>query len=130
MTRKQAERYAHLLNAVSAYGLTRSDLDALLLAEKRLSRFAEHECNGVIQRDEMTGIPYWYSSYDNRRLGKARDMENGALKRIAEILKPTTLSFYHQTDPRGCALYLIRQSDIPDGKSIDQYYTRGIAICL
>lgn len=43
---------------------------------------------------------------------------------------------YHQSDPRGCSLYVLNESDIPNDNSGDrnpekmvrQYYTRGVAI--
>jgi len=38
-------------------------------------------------------------------------------------------TYYHQGDPRGVALYLVRLSDVPPGASLDSYYTRGIAVC-
>lgn len=131
MNKSQAITYSRLLDFCEQYGLTRSDLDALLLAEKRLSTWSEHECNGVIQRDEETGIPYYYSCVSGKRLSKARDMEGGALNRIAAICaRSKGLTYYHQTDPRGCSLYLLRPSDIPEGCDASAYYTRGIAICL
>ena len=36
---------------------------------------------------------------------------------------------FHQGDPRGCALYLVPQKDIPAGADISSYYSRGFAIC-
>lgn len=38
------------------------------------------------------------------------------------------ISAYLQTDPRGCALYIIRPGDVPDGQDVSAYYTRGIAV--
>jgi hypothetical protein len=60
-----------------------------------------------------------------------RDMESAALRRIGGIFggKPG-LSFYHQGDPRGCALYVLRPGDVPEGKSADAYYSRGIPVCV
>ena len=36
--------------------------------------------------------------------------------------------YYVQGDPRGCALYILRPGDIPDGSTADSCYTRGIAV--
>lgn len=38
------------------------------------------------------------------------------------------LSAYIQTDPRGCALYIIRPDDVPAGAEVDSYYSRGLAV--
>ena len=55
------------------------------------------------------------------------DRERGALKRLAAIMAryPDWESFV-QGDPRGCALYIIRKSDIVG--QIDSCYSRGIAV--
>lgn len=105
-----------------------------------LHRWAEEECNGTIQRDETTGKPFReYGNYiqanDPRRIHYVADRERGALKRLKAIVDARnkrrtngTLLPYHQGDPRGCALYLVRSTDIPNGSTIDQYYTRGVAV--
>jgi hypothetical protein len=36
---------------------------------------------------------------------------------------------YLQTDPRGAALYIIRPDDIPEGKDVSAYYSRGLCVC-
>lgn len=130
MTKQEAIRYAWLENVLSTYGFTRRELSTLLRAEKTLHSWAEHECNGVIQRDEVTGKPYWYCSYSGKRRYATSDRETGALKRVAALCQAHGVAFYHQTDPRGCALYLIRPEDVPEGAEVASYYTRGIALCL
>jgi hypothetical protein len=39
----------------------------------------------------------------------------------------TAVHGYHQGDPRGAALYIVRQSDL-QGHSIDSVYNRGICV--
>ncbi len=57
------------------------------------------------------------------------DRERGAKHRLARIMKRyPTLSAYIQTDPRGCALYILRPGDVPEGKEVSCYYSRGIAV--
>lgn len=57
------------------------------------------------------------------------DRERGARKRIAEILKRYPgFSAYVQGDPRGCALYIMRPSDVKAGEDVSSVYTRGIAV--
>ena len=97
-----------------------------------LHRWAEEECNGTIQRDDKPGDPihgtgkprrYWESRDGTHRRGSIiPDREMGALKRLAAICKAHSLYFYHQTDPRGCAVY------ISNTLLTDQNYTNGVAI--
>ena len=35
---------------------------------------------------------------------------------------------YIQGDPRGAALYLIRPDDVPEGKNVESYYSRGVCV--
>jgi hypothetical protein len=88
-----------------------------------LQRWAELECGdgrGCIERDEFSGIPQWRWATDTGKLcGRPiPDREKGALRRV----KATGLYFYHQTDPRGAALYV---SNVPLN---DQNYST-IGIC-
>ena len=57
------------------------------------------------------------------------DRERGALKRLAAIgTNYPGFAYYVQGDPRGCALYILRPGDIPDGSTADSCYNRGIAV--
>ena len=57
------------------------------------------------------------------------DREAGALKRLAKIMaRYPALSYYVQTDPRGCALYILRPGDVPAGEKAESYYSRGVAV--
>jgi len=38
------------------------------------------------------------------------------------------VSSYIQTDPRGAALYILRPGDVPEGGSVEGYYSRGVCI--
>lgn len=76
------------------------------------------------------------------------DRESGALKRLARIVAarndrwfapnteanrisemPGFVLSYHQTDPRGASVYLLRASDVRPGEKLDSVYTRGVAVC-
>jgi hypothetical protein len=35
---------------------------------------------------------------------------------------------YIQTDPRGCALYILKPGDVPTGQNADAYYNHGLAV--
>jgi hypothetical protein len=68
-------------------------------------------------------------------LSRIPDRETGALKRLRDIVQARNiiraedpLSFYVQTDPRGAALYILRPQDIPEGKDVSAYYSRGICV--
>lgn len=148
MTRKQAERRTMLSDALRSLGFTRDECEALIRAQQTLHTWAEHECNGAIQRDEKTNVPYWYNTNTGRKLSRTSDREAGAIKRVNKIiadrndrdlqmfvaatesytLKP--VSWFHQTDPRGCALYILRSGDVPAGEDPSCYYSRGIAVCF
>lgn len=131
MSTTAKQRY-EVINRLQAAGISYEHANALRRISMTLSRWGEHECNGDIQRDEATNIPYWH--YGRGTQGpflttKIADRERGALKRLQAIVAhyPDYMA-YHQTDPRGCAVYLVRKSDVPEGMSIDSVYNRGIAV--
>jgi hypothetical protein len=128
LTVRERENRQHMYNALMALGLTWDECETLRRCSMTLHRWAEHECNGAIQRDEATGKPYVYSTYDGRKLYPTADREAGALKRAASILAAHGLELYRQGDPRGAALYVIRPGDVPEGAAVDSYYSRGIAV--
>jgi hypothetical protein len=142
-----------LFSRLQALGFTYDESAALRRVEMTLQRWAETECGDgndhgswAIERDEKTGKPYMVhhhythgrgTDYTTRR--PIADREAGALRRAKAIVdarnarKPfgaENLHFYHQTDPRGCALYVLRESDIPGGTAeAETNYTRGLAVC-
>jgi hypothetical protein len=130
MNKQQTLRYINLWNTLHDLGLTSSELDTLLRCQKSLHTWAYHECNGAIQRDEETNIPSWHNTYSGKRIARTADRETGALKRAAAIAKAHGLTIYHQTDPRGCSLYIIRPGDVPEGTTVDCCYSNGIAVCI
>ena len=112
--------------------LSFDDANALRRAQLTLHRWAELECGDgndyaswAIERDEESGVPYMrtYPHDGKVRQHRIPDREKGALTRVAAICKDNGLHFYHQTDPRGCALYVSNEP------LTDSYYTRGVACC-
>jgi hypothetical protein len=84
-------------------------------AQKTLHRWYELECGDgndyaswAIERDDETGLPYMCHYPHDGKSWRERiaDREKGALKRVAHICAYYKLGYYHQTDPRGCALYV------------------------
>jgi hypothetical protein len=123
------------MQQLGARGISLSfdEANTLRRAELTLQSWAEQECGDSnnyasysIERNEDTGIPYrvtrWHDS-TNARYHRIADREAGALRRVKAICKAHGLHFYHQTDPRGCALY-VSNEPLPDHN-----YTRGVACC-
>lgn len=135
-TSEKWARISGFYSACAAVGLLDKEIDTLLRCERTLTRWACRECGDgsdwAIERDEETGIPY--NVYHGRHPGRTRrripDREKTALKRSTKIAEAHGLKVYHQGDPRGCSLYLLRPGDIPEGRSVSQCYNRGIAICI
>lgn len=121
-------------------GFTANEARTLLRASATLHTWAEHECNGAIQRDEETDIPYWYNTNTGNKIGRTSDREAGALKRAKAIAATRGFEVYHQGDPRGCALYLYKRADLDKFASrvgsndrpvsIDSCYNSiGVGVC-
>lgn len=119
------------ISAVMTTGISLEDAQALRRISMTLHNWFEHECNGAIQRDGIRGdgLPYWHNTFTGRQICRAPDRERGALKRLSVIMaRYPGLESYVQGDPRGCALYILRLGDVPDGKHAESYYNRGIAV--
>jgi hypothetical protein len=104
--------------------------ETLRRAEMTLHRWAELECGDgndfaswAIERDEETGKPFMcrYPHAGKSSRSPIADREAGALRRVAAVCKALNCHYYHQTDPRGCALYVSAEP------LTDSDYTRGIA---
>lgn len=51
-----------------------------------------------------------------------------AIKRVTAIVAAHGLDWYHQGDPRGCAVYVLRPGDVREGEDKGSVYSRGIAV--
>lgn len=110
-------------------------IETLRKAEKTLHRWAEQECGDgndyaswCITRDEQTGVPYMerHSHHGACTVTRTKiaDREKGALKRVEKVCADFGLHYYHQTDPRGCALYIAKEP------LTDQTYSSyGASVC-
>lgn len=124
---------------MSALGLQSHEIETLLKAQRTLRNWGEQECGNSnnyaswsIERDEETGKPYMVTyPHTGKTYRRAiADRERGALARVSKIIAAHHgLGFYHQGDPRGCALHVGKLADIPEGKSVDAFYNRWIACC-
>ena len=108
-------------------------------AEKTLHRWGELECGDgnqhgswAIERDENgEGAPFMVHHHYRHGKGKdymtrtrIPDREAGALARVAEVCSELGASWFHQTDPRGCALY-VGAEPLTD----QNYSSKGAACC-
>lgn len=113
-------------------GIAHDDAYALRRIAMTLHRWHELECGdrrGCIERDEKTDKPFWRSAYYGRTISPVPDRESGAKRRLQSIMsRYPTLQAYIQGDPRGAALYILRPGDVPEGASVDSYYSRGLAV--
>lgn len=133
----KATRRARFYDSMSKMGFTYTETETLRRAQITLHTWAEAECNGEIQRDETTDKPRRYYGRDMDRSYPTADREKGALRRIDETLaarndrepSESALMRYHQTDPRGCALYLVPVSELR-GQDISAVYSRGFGVCV
>jgi hypothetical protein len=126
MNKAEHTRRAAQVATLARMGYSDAEIDALRRISNALRRWYERECGvdgGCIERDENTGRPYWVSEWGTRY--PIRDLERGALRRLAAIARHP---YYLQGDPRGAALYLLREGDVPEGAHAESYYTRGVCI--
>jgi len=100
--------------------LSENDAETLRRAELTLHRWAEDECgwstggmNGgsfALVRDEDGDNKPYIEFHPNVGMKtiwrKIPDREAGALRRVADVCRRNGLDYYHQGDPRGCALYI------------------------
>lgn len=114
--------------AAALAGLSHDDAETLRRAAQTLHRWAEHKCNGVIQRAEAgqtdhKGRPMpegaCYSVGNINGPGpltywRTADRETPALARARAIAASVGATLEHQGDPRGWPLTL----KLPDGREV------------
>jgi len=138
MSKSEKTRINLLIDKLINEGFTRDDAKALRRISMTLRSWYTAECgtsndyaSWSIERIGDNQRPYRVTRY---RKGECTttpisDRENGAIKRLNAIMQSVpTLSYFLQTDPRGCALYILRPCDIPEGKKAESYYSNGIAV--
>lgn len=131
---KQYECIGPLVRA----GIEYEDALALRRIEMTLRRWFEAErgsynayASFTIERDEPDSPPYRVCRlYDGRVIrSRTPDRETGARRRLAKIMaKYPGFGYYVQTDPRGCALYIMRPGDVGAGDDVSCVYTRGLPV--
>ena len=133
MNKREQEAWVRTCSMLGSLGINYPECAALRRCSLTLHRWAERECGDgsdwAIERDEATNKPFnVYHGEGKPRRYAIPDRETGALKRAKAIAAAHGLTVYHQNDPRGAALYVIRPGDVPEGADVDGYYSRGIAV--
>ena len=130
------EKNRKLVDRLARAGITATmeQADTLRRAELALQRWSELECGDGndhaswhVMRDETTGKPFWV--HQPHRGAESRrpypDKEAGALARIKAVCAEIGCHYFHQGDPRGCALY-VSAEPLTDSN----YSGRGVACCV
>lgn len=145
MRETKATKTARYFRSLETIGVSYEDADKLRLIERALHRWAELECGDenehgswMIERDEDTEKPYFVHHVyghgkwpDRVHRTATSDREKGALKRLDKLMTSyPELVYYHQSDPRGCALWLVPKDRLSGGERLDSVYTRGVACCI
>jgi hypothetical protein len=136
--RTSVKERVEVIRRLQEAGISWEHANTLRRISMTLQRWGELECGDgndyaswAIERDEQTGKPYMvrYPHDGKPRRTPVADKEKGALKRLQTIMShyPNYVA-YHQTDPRGCVVYVVRKDDIPEGATLDSCYNRGIAV--
>ena len=125
----QAKRAKHL-------GLSAYRYRALVQLSKQLHKWHEDECNGFIQYDEDDQQYYRYTrdgyGCPVRRVRSIPDRESAWLEEARRHATAAGCEVYLQTDPRGCPLYLYKQSDLDAALERSEYLRlpgMGIRAC-
>lgn len=136
-----------LIDKLNELGFTNDEAIKLIRIERVLHRWSELECGDkfgrAIERDNETSKPFLtYEIYGQVKRGRQAipDREAGALKRLTKIIDvrnkrefhpviPETVSYFYQSDPRGCALYVYKVADLKGTKINSVYNSIGVAVC-
>ena len=136
------------IESLEKIGFSNEDATALRRISMTLGRWHELECGDsnnyaswCVVRGKKNDGEFVYDdngeAYEERhvhtenkaRYTKIADRERGAHKRLKDIMsRYADFVPYIQTDPRGCALYILRSDDVA-GKDISSIYTRGVPVC-
>lgn len=103
------------------------DIMAALKCARKLHRADEAQCNGDAWQDDETGA--WRDRHGRPR----RNPYGRALATLCDIVaRYPGWVWYHQTDPRGCAVYLLSPEVLGEmeaqGVALEAGYTRGVAL--
>lgn len=123
MTKKEALRQTMMFYRLECLGFTQDEAEQLRRISLTLSHWAVRRCNEDIEeRDDGSAWLTWshYAAGGRAHRTRIPNRGAGALRRLAAIMEhhKRRLTYYHQTDPRGAALYLVERKRL-------QEYNRG-----
>lgn len=106
------------------FGLSEKDIRVIRGISRGLTYWDEALCGTedytIEQKEDGT---FWKTVYKTGWHFPVEDYSMRAVKRLDKLFaKHPDLTWYHQTDSRGCALYVLKKADI-EGKDIDQVYS-------
>ena len=121
MTKQEAMRRTMMNDNLRRLGFTSDECDQLRRISLTLQHWGERECNEDIETraDGTAWVTPHYGITGPGRAYQIPNREAGALCRLAAIMKSRArkLTYYHQTDPRGAALYIIERKRYNDFKA-------------
>lgn len=133
-TEEKTLRTLRLAQSLAHFKLSPDDIAKLLRIEKKLRRWHELQCGvDAGHGEEVGGEGSGKWEFVNRHGNRSPIRDAG--KQAGKVLNAFTaenpdLIFYVQTDPRGCALYLLGKQQIGFGETAETVYTRGVPIFL
>ena len=109
------------------YPFTTAEWASLKRLAKIIHKWNEDECNGAIKwhgDNEETPKRHFQDRYGSFTITgpTIQDKEKQSLESARKIAAKHGLSVFHQSDPRGCALYVYSAADL-DGRKIDECYS-------
>lgn len=131
MNHKEAIRQTEQIRRLETLGFSQDEAETLRRISMTLHRWAERECNGEVETDDdgkAYSVSQGYAPSWKVTRYRIPNREAGAIRRLGKTMQlHPGWDFYHQTDPRGAALYLYRHEDVRRG--IDCEYS-SIGICV
>ena len=99
-------------------GISLNDAELLQRISRSLHRLDENLCNGYQD---------YKGNWDEAAEKRAEKREERLEKQGKEIAEKYGLIFYHQSDPRGWSVYLVKPEQLNE-YSIDAVYSQGIGV--
>jgi hypothetical protein len=133
-TESKTLRTLRLAQSLAHFKLSPEEIAKLLRVEKKLRRWHELQCGveaGHVEEIGGEGSGKWEFVNRHGYRSPIRDAGKQAEKALNAFTDENSdLFIYVQPDPRGCALYLLKKSQVESGEELSAVYMRGVAICI
>lgn len=122
MSTQRDERMMRLSRALPEWSIA-DILDAKKAAGK-IHRADEMICNGCVwEVDDKEG------EWSDRNGTPCRSPYGRAMATLDRIVaRYPGFSWYHQSDPRGAAVYILAPGAVRDGEAVEAVYSRGVVL--